>query len=89
MRALPAGRPAVPDRLLVGERRNVHARTALLHRIYGEFSDMPGLCPTLPQAIRLFGVREDICVRVLRSLTSDGLLRRTADGRFVRADEIL
>jgi hypothetical protein len=89
MRALPPGRPAAPDRLLVGEHRNPQARTALLHRVYAEFSEMPGLCPTLAQAIRLFGLREDICLRVLGTLSADGLLRRTPDGRFVRADEIL
>lgn len=89
MRELPAGHPAVPDRLLAGERRNFQARTALLHRVYGEFNEMPGLRLTLAQSVRLFGVREDICVRVLGTLASDGLLRRTGDGRFVRADEIL
>jgi hypothetical protein len=88
MRELPPGRPPAPDRLLVGERRNTQTRLDLVWRIHSEFIEMPGLRLTLPQAVRLFGIREDICTRVLASLTADRLLRRLPDGRYIRADTI-
>jgi len=38
----------------------------------------------LAQAGRLFGLREDTCVRVLNTLIRDGLLFVTAEGLYAR-----
>jgi hypothetical protein len=54
----------------------------LVARVRGEFSEMPGFSPTLPQAIRLFQLPDDECRRVLHHLIGDGVLRRTEDGRY-------
>jgi hypothetical protein len=49
------------------ERREAASREALVRRVSVEYRDMPGLCLTLAQAQRLFGLREDLCVRSIRS----------------------
>jgi hypothetical protein len=64
------------------ERRDEGTRSALLHRVWDEFEEMPGTSLTLPQASRLFGIPVDMCDRILVSLVTDGRLRRTQDGRF-------
>jgi len=64
------------------ERRNDTAREALVRRIRGEFEEMPCLCLTGPQAQRLFGVRPDVCQRILAALVRDRILCRTTGGRF-------
>jgi hypothetical protein len=46
---------------------------------------MPGLRLTLAQARRLFGLREDICLRVLDTLVQREVLRVDANGAFVRS----
>jgi hypothetical protein len=51
--------------------------------VRGEFSEMPCLSLTIPQAMRLFGLREDVCKRVLASLVSDGVLWKRDDDRYV------
>ncbi len=65
------------------ERRAQPARDLLLARVRGEFSEMPCLSLTIPQAMRLFGLREDICRRVLGVLVKDGVLWRRHDERYV------
>jgi hypothetical protein len=45
---------------------------------------MPGLRLTIAQAQRLFGVRDDICTRVLNTLVLREILRVDANGAFVR-----
>lgn len=57
---------------------------ALLDRIRGEYSEMPGLRLTVPQALRLWVLPQDVCECVLGRLVEDGFLRRTADGALVR-----
>ena len=81
---LPRASAAVPDVRLVRkiDRRDVSARAALAARVTGEFHEMPGLCITLLQAQRLFGLREDICVRVLDGLVLDGALGLTDAGLY-------
>jgi hypothetical protein len=59
-------------------------REALLRRIEVEYHDMPGLRLTRAQAQRLFGLREDICVRVLETLVQARILRIDPSGSFVR-----
>ena len=56
----------------------------LERRIRAEFSDMPGLKLTLPQACRLFNVERLRCERVLDALICDGDLLNIG-GTFVRA----
>jgi hypothetical protein len=69
------------------ERRNVAARTALVHRIHREFEEMPGLSLTLVQATRLFGINPDACSRILLHLTETRLLRVKTDGRYMLRTE--
>jgi hypothetical protein len=68
----------------LGERRDLASREALVRRVSVEFHDMPGLSLTLAQAQRLFGLREDICLRVLDTLVTQEILRVDAKGAFVR-----
>ena len=70
------------------DRRNNDLRSRLLHRVRAEFRDMPGLRLTCGQAQRLFGIRVDICERVLSTLVAEGTLRRAADHRYGIAGEL-
>ena len=54
----------------------------LSHRIRSEFQEMPGACLTLAQAIRLFGIRPDVGLCVLRQLVDEGLLQVTIEERY-------
>jgi hypothetical protein len=58
----------------------------LLARIRAEFLEMPGLCLTTCQARRLWALEPCACECVLAKLMAAGFVRRTRDGRFVRAD---
>jgi hypothetical protein len=65
-----------------GDRRDPAHREAILRRIRGEFREMPCLRLTASQAQRLFGLRQDVCLRVLTELTGDATLVRGSDGRY-------
>ena len=65
------------------DRRAGLARQQLVSRIRGEFAEMPCLSLTVPQSVKLFHIREDICVRVLETLVAQGVLSRRDDGRYV------
>jgi hypothetical protein len=69
------------------ERRNAAARHALLHRIHSEFEEMPGMCLTLGQAAKLFGLPSEVTSRILHGLTDAQLLHRRTDGRFSLREE--
>jgi hypothetical protein len=56
------------------DRRTQSSREELLERVYGEFHEMPCLRLTAAQAQRLFGLRRDICQRILTSLVAGGVL---------------
>jgi hypothetical protein len=56
----------------------------LHHKIRAEFTEMPGLKLTLPQASRLFNVSPGQCGRALDRLVASGSLS-IAGGAFVRA----
>jgi hypothetical protein len=75
-RDLSAGRPRI-------DRRSHEARALLLARVRGEFTEMPCLSLTVPQAMRLFDLREDICRRLLGALVADGALSKREDERYV------
>jgi hypothetical protein len=66
------------------ERRNPIAREALVERFRQEFRTMSGLWVTRSEARRLFGVREDICARVLDTLVAEGMLIRSGDDIYHR-----
>jgi hypothetical protein len=66
------------------ERRNHASRLALLQRITAEYMEIPGMLLTAHQAQRLFGLREDICARLLNALVDAGVLRNVR-GAFARA----
>lgn len=68
------------------ERRDPASREALRRRIESYFEDQRGLRLTLPQARRLFHVREDICDRVLAELIGEGRIERNRDGQYRRKD---
>jgi hypothetical protein len=57
---------------------------ATVHRVRGEFEEMPCLRVTLNQARTLFGLPDLVCEWVLRRLESDGFLGRTSQGEYVR-----
>ena len=53
-------------------------------RVRGEFAEMRGFSPTLPQAARLFNMPVEECARVLTKLVQEGSLHRDQDGRYRR-----
>jgi hypothetical protein len=55
----------------------------LARRIRGEYSEMPGLRLTLPQACRLWQLDLTTCQRMLQKLIDDGFLMCTADDVFI------
>ncbi len=64
------------------DRRDFASREQLLRRIRAEFDEMPCLRLTFGQAQRLFGLRPDVCERVLQTLVAEHTLTRAIDGRF-------
>lgn len=79
-------RPREQTRLLVrrrsNERRDLEGRAKLAQRVVSEFREMPCLRLTPAQARRLFGLRSDICDRLIAGLVRDGLLRIDEEGRY-------
>ena len=58
---------------------------ALLHRIRGEFVEMPGLRLTREQAARLWHLDPAQVTVLLRELVEANFLAHTADGAYRRA----
>lgn len=58
-----------------------------IHRVYGEFLEMPGLQLTCKQAQRLFGLSERACAAVLDALVTHKFLERRPDGVFSRVTD--
>jgi hypothetical protein len=58
----------------------------VLHRIQGEFVEMPGLRLTEAQARRLWGLDSAACSALLGALVDAKFLTRTKDGAFVRPE---
>ena len=82
--AKPVGEADPAGRAYPMERRNLTSRQALLHRIAMEYDEMPGLRLTAAQAQRLFGLRDDVCMRVFDAFVEAAILRRDANNRYVR-----
>ena len=84
---VPAGRTARPAlRRVEPEAELVQQSQALATRIAAEYREMPGLCLTIPQAARLFGVSAQTAGELLGDLERDGVLRQSPDGRYRYAD---
>lgn len=60
------------------------AEEALLHRVRGEFKEMPGLRLTIDQAMRLWTLDRRTCDSVLDSLVASHFLERDLEGRYHR-----
>jgi hypothetical protein len=80
MQLPPAGIP---------ERRNLSRREALVRRIAAEFEDLPGLTLSLRQTMRLLGVDEGACLRILDGLSKAGHIRRDSRHLYVRRERVL
>ena len=85
------GRPAVANR--APERRSTPrgpsgepSRTRLVNLITGTYREMPGLRLTLPQAARMFGLRNDTCRAVLDDLVRRGRLQHLTPGVFAAVE---
>ncbi len=63
---------------------NANAIREALLRAEGEYREMPGLCLTLPQAARLWGLDRGTCELVLTTLIARRILKRAANGTYVR-----
>jgi hypothetical protein len=73
----------------VVERRNVQRREALVRRIVGEFEELPGLTLSLRQTMRMLGVDEAACLRILDGLSRAGHIRRDSRHMYVRRERVL
>jgi hypothetical protein len=58
----------------------------LVDRVRSEFGEMPGLRLTPAQASRLLGIEPGACSSVIDALVHGAFLRRTPDGRIIRAE---
>jgi hypothetical protein len=65
--------------------RDEPERAQLVSLILGTFKEMLGMRVSLPEARRLFGVREVTCKVVLDYLVKQHRLRHTRDGRYTMA----
>ena len=63
--------------------RSVSSPESLAARIRGEYSEMPGLHLTFPQACRLWHLDPAACQSVLHTLIEEHFLTRAADGAYV------
>lgn len=59
----------------------------LLRRICSEYSEMPGLRVTAPQAQRLWGLDASTCSDALKCLIDVGFLTLTSSGHYARLTE--
>ena len=59
---------------------------ALATRIRSEFNESPGMCLTLRQAARLWGIAPEECARIVEQLVADDFLRWTRNGELVRSE---
>ena len=53
-------------------------------RIRAEYRELPGLCLTTEQAMRLWTLDRPLCQAALERLIRDGILERDAFGRYAR-----
>ena len=82
---------AAADRALYDTKKRREPRvqpvdTPLVRRIQSEFREMPGLCLTVGQAQRLWGLTGAECERVFESLVHANFLMRNRNGAFMRSN---
>lgn len=63
--------------------------TTAVDRARMDFTDMPGLELTVPQAVRLWGLGADDCRSVVDALVDAGFLRWTPRWTIVRAGRVV
>jgi hypothetical protein len=76
-------------RVAISSLKDMPMRTStddMLHRVRGEFFEMPGLRLTDSQAQRLWGLDPSTCSALLTALVDAGYLFRTADGSVMKTD---
>jgi len=61
---------------------------AVLHRIRGEFREMPGLKLNIAQASRLWHLDPRSSKEFLDTLVVDGMLRQNDDGSYLVASDL-
>lgn len=66
----------------IPDRRNNRSRQELVQRVRREFEELPAHRLTCAQLQRLFGLRVDICERVLAALVADGVLSPGPEGWY-------
>lgn len=54
----------------------------ILHRVRGEFREMPGMRLTLEQAMRLWSLNRETCALVFDELMASHFLQRDVNGRY-------
>jgi hypothetical protein len=59
---------------------------ALVTRIKSEFNESPGMCLTLRQGARLWGIAPEECARIVDLLVSQEFLRWTRNGEVIRSE---
>ena len=59
-----------------------HVNEALIGRVRAEYLEMPGLCLTIRQVQRVWGLETRTCEALLRSLLDSGFLVCTDRGLF-------
>jgi hypothetical protein len=59
---------------------------ALVTRIKSEFNESPGMCLTLRQGARLWGIAPEECARIVDLLVLQEFLRWTRNGEVVRSE---
>lgn len=64
------------------ERRDYESRRQLIRRVRAEFTEMPCVRLTRAQARRLFGLRADVCDRVLAELVSEQTMYCSENDQF-------
>lgn len=69
------------------EKLEALAQDQMLHRVRGEYMEMPGLRLTEKQAQRLWGLDRVSCNHILEALTETGFLCRKEDGTYARLTE--
>jgi hypothetical protein len=69
------------------ERRDLIAREQLPARVRAEFQELPSMRLTRGQAQRLFGLRSDICERVLAALVKNRTLCLDHEDRYRMHDD--
>jgi hypothetical protein len=59
---------------------------ALVTRIKSEFNESPGMCLTLRQGARLWGIAPEECAKLVDLLVAEQFLRWTRNGELVRSE---